>query len=259
MDIRPRYIQYLSYINSNKFITPNLFKLKFIPQAGVMGAVMRLRRMTQIGLLVPFKNAYHSEPVYHLTGNALKVLKGRGEGLIKYPTPPRISLSSLEHDTRVTRLRVAFEETAGLKDVFWVSDHEMKSGITPKMKAEFEAGRLDLPGWLKESKGKKAFFRRCPDAYFEATVGADRLAFILEYVHKEYFGIRFDEVIVRLASEYPNARKMIVFRTEEAARRFIPVLQKKITKKEPWYVGDYERAVKLPFTKIWHHLTEPIG
>ncbi len=78
---------------------------------------------------------------------------------------------------RVQEVRIAFEANPDLKNIFWVSDFEMRSGITPNIKARFLAGKLDKERWRGNWSDARNHSRRTPDGYFEADVDGKRMAF----------------------------------------------------------------------------------
>jgi hypothetical protein len=102
--------------------------------------------------------------------------------------------------------------------------------------------------------------RRTPDGYFEADLGGKRYGFALEYEHVRNPDAKIGRMIDYLDESFPNALRLVVSATPENAERMIGILRYKIPERERprWFVSNFEKAVSLPFRKIWHQLNHPI-
>jgi hypothetical protein len=75
---------------------------------------------------------------YFLTAKAIQSLYASGKLLVrsvKYPV--HMNPYERKHDLLAQTVRIAFENSQDLKDIFWVSDFEMRSAITPEIKTAF--------------------------------------------------------------------------------------------------------------------------
>jgi hypothetical protein len=211
-----------------------------------------LDRLVFFGLLTKHKKYLSEEPVYCLSKSALSGFSDKGTFLVSKPNPIKITWSNHDHDCRVIQLRLRFEKE--LKDVFWCSDFEMRSGITPKVKADFQAGKLDVMKWRYNRGMSKERLRRTPDGYFEATFGVERRAFVLEYVHCEYSERKYDEIIPRLVQRFPSAFKLLVFRSSDSAIKNIKYLRRRVRDRKGWWAGSFDKVSSLPFLEAFEDL-----
>jgi hypothetical protein len=176
----------------------------------------------------------------------------------KYPI--KINPYEREHDLKVQEIRIAFEANADLGDVFWVSDFEMRSGITPLVKSRFQTGEFDKGRWRGSWSGARNHSRRTPDGYFEADVDGQRMSFAFEFENKPRSDGKIQDMVSYLNYSFPETSKMIVSAIEKNAVRMIRALKIKVkqNEQEKWFVSDFEKATTLSFKEIWfrldHHL-----
>ncbi len=254
----------LVWIHSNKFTIPELFRKKFYPQMTYRNACYLLNKYAR-----PEKTFLHSEKptqtsntYYYLTAGAIRTLDAMDLTLVrstKYPI--KINPYEREHDLKAQEIRIAFESKPELENVFWVSDFEMRSGITPSVKARFKEGKLDKERWRGNWSDGRNHSRRTPDGYFEADLDGQRMAFAFEFENKPRSDQKIQDMVNYLNFSFPDTTKMVVSASEKNAIRMIKALQIKIKApdQEKWFVSNFERATALPFKEIWHQLNHPIG
>ncbi len=143
-------MEHLVWIHSNKFTTPELFYKKFLPNQTSRNAYKILKKYTspERDLLHVLKTPIGNSNLFFLTAGALRTLDENNKILVrsnKYPV--KINTHEKEHDVMVQTIRITFESLEELKDIFWVSDFEMRSGITPSIKAEYLEGKLNKERW----------------------------------------------------------------------------------------------------------------
>jgi hypothetical protein len=63
-----------------------------------------------------------------------------------------------------------------------------------------------------------------------------------------------------LDESFPESLRLVVSANSKNAARMINILRSKINerKRPRWFVSDYEKAISLPFKKMWHQLNHPI-
>jgi len=262
----------LAYIQSNKFITLRSFHRKFLKNKTEAAAWYQLEKFCKFDppLLERLRGSHFEERFYRLTAAALKYLDFENRILVRNPRFPNgMRAQSYEHDCRVIALRVSFEENPDLMNVFWVSDFEMRTGVTPEIKAGFIAGKLNKTTWRynrdkdlfhwKEGDlkgGPKNQYPRTPDGYMEADLDGRREIFVFEYIHQSYSRQTLDRMVYQLESDpvFSKGYKLIVSKNTEDAESLIPRLKERVKEKEKWFVGDYERALTAPFKKVWFNL-----
>jgi hypothetical protein len=254
----------LVWIHSNKFTIPELFRKKFFPQMTYRNTCYLLNKYArpEKGFLHSEKPTQTSNTYYYLTAGAIRTLDAMDRLLVrstKYPI--KINPYEREHDMKVQEVRIAFEAKADLGGVFWVSDFEMRSGITPAVKARFQAGELDKGRWRSSWSEGRNKSRRTPDGYFEADVDGQRMAFAFEFENKPRSDGKIQDMVSYLNYSFPEATKMVVSAIEKNAIRMIRALQVKIKKseQEKWFVSDFEKATTLPFKEIWYQLDHPLS
>src|ERR1035441_3341913 len=148
-------LERLAYIHSNKFITLSNFKRKFLPGKTDMAAWLQLEKFIKCDppFLERILNRRFQEKYYILKGPALRLLDQKNMILVRDPNKQvKLRGQDYDHDIRVINLRVSFEENPELKNIFWVSDHELRCRITPESKAKFLAGELSKQAWRFNSK-----------------------------------------------------------------------------------------------------------
>jgi len=264
LEMTEEEIGHLVWIHSNKFTVPELFRKKFYPQKTYRNACYFLNKYArpEKGFLHAEKPTQTSHTYYYLTAAAIRTLDVMDRILVrstKYPI--KINPYEREHDLKVQEVRIAFEANPDLGDVFWVSDFEMRSGITPQVKAMFLSGELDKERWRGNWSDARNRNRRTPDGYFEADVDGQRVAFAFEFENKPRSDGKIQDMVNYLNFSFPEATRMVVSSTGKNAIRMIRALQIKVraTEQVKWFVSDFERATTMPFKKIWHQLNHPIG
>src|SRR5260221_13886774 len=138
----PKEIEHLSWINSNKFTTAELFYRKFLPEQSSRNAYYILNKYTkpEKGFLEIQKLSVNNSSVFFLTASAIRALDAGNKILVRNPKYP-VKLNPFEknHDLSVQAIRIAFEANRDLGNVYWVSDFELRSGISLPIKTAFEA------------------------------------------------------------------------------------------------------------------------
>src|ERR1019366_1910139 len=140
----------LAYIHSNKFITLKSFHRKFFKNRTEVAAWYQLEKF--IKSTPPYiervRGNHFEQRYYILKSTALRFLDDKGLILVRDPNKQvKLRSDNYDHDTNVTAIRVAFEDNPELKNVFWVSDHEIRCGISPEVKAKFMEGVLNKVSW----------------------------------------------------------------------------------------------------------------
>jgi len=250
--IKGRDVEILRWIHENRFTDLSLYGEKFSRSPDFRDWRRALNRLEKKGLLTRSKRGRNEEPVYVLTEAAQARLSKDGVLLIRNPQPVKIVWNCLIHDRKVVQIRTKFERE--LIDLFWVTDYEMRRGVSPKTKSEFLSGKLDVVKWRWNRGAAKERFNRTPDAYFEATVGGIRKAFVLEYVHAEYSKRKYDEIIPRLVQRFQGAIKLLVYQDDKATIKNIAEVKRRVKDREGWWAGSHERVVSLPFLEAFEDL-----
>ncbi len=263
LEMTEEEVAHLVWIHSNKFTVPELFRKKFYPQKTYRNACYFLNKYakSEKWFLHSEKPTQTSHTYYYLTAGAIRTLDAMDRILVrstKYPI--KINPYEREHDLKVQEVRIAFEANPDLGEIFWVSDFEMRSGITPLVKSRFLTGKLDKGRWRGSWSGARNHSRRTPDGYFEADVDGQRMSFAFEFENKPRSDGKIQDMVSYLNYSFPETSKMIVSAIEKNAVRMIRALKIKIKKNEQqkWFVSDFEKATKLPFKEIWFQLDHPL-
>jgi hypothetical protein len=264
MEMTDQEAEHLIWIHSNKFTTPELFYKKFLSDRSSRTAYNTLNRYSspEKGFLHILKTPVANSNFYFLTAGALRSLDEQRRVLVRSTRyPVKINPREREHDFKVQVIRIALEASNDLKDIFWVSDFEMRSGITPAIKAEYLEGILDVERWRSNGMNPNLKGRRTPDGYFEADVENRRIGFALEFENQHYNERIVDRVTGNLKDVFPNALKLIVAADGRGAVRMIKVLQNKIrnTEQHQWFVSDFNKVTTMSFRRCWHQLDHPLG
>jgi hypothetical protein len=263
MEITDLETEHLVWIHSNKFTTPELFHKKFMPNQSSRNAYKILKKYVnpERELLHVLKTPVGNSNLFFLTAGALRSLDENNKILVrsnKYPV--KINNHEKEHDLMVQTARIRFESFEELKDIFWVSDFEMRSGITPSIKAEYLEGKLNKERWRSNGANPNPKGRRTPDGYFEADIEDRRISFAFELENHHYNDVILQRMTENLRGGFPHALKLIVSATPGNAVRMIRSLQSRIKPEEQkqWFVSDFERVTNKPFKKCWHQLNHPL-
>jgi len=256
---------HLGWIHSNKFTIPELFHKRFIqPRTYRMACHVLRNQYLKKGFLEVTKaeGTTFQDSMYYLTGGAIKALDAMGKILVRSVNyPVKINPYERKHDLLVQTIRIAFEANTELKRVFWLSDFEMRGGITQEVKKTFLAGELDKGKWRSNWVNIQSKGRRTPDGYFEADLEGKRYGFALEFEHVQNPEGKIRRMIEYLDESFPDALRLVVSANPENAKRMINILRSRIDerKRSRWFVSDYEKAVSLPFKRIWHQLNHPLA
>jgi hypothetical protein len=255
-------IEHLGWIHSNKFTIPRLFQKKFFPQNTYRAACYVLNKYAKKGLLLFEKPNMFAHNFYFLTIEAIRTLDEMDEiPIMGRKHPIRINPYEREHDLMVQELRIVIEASPELEDIFWVSDFEMRSGITPETKAEFQQGKLERD-WRKWAwRRSKSLVRRTPDGYFEADLEGEREGYVLEFERSPYNQKMVQNMVWYLSDSFPYARRMIVSETEKHAVRMFRNLEFRVKedKRPQWYISCFGKVTTMDFTKSWRRLSHPLG
>lgn len=264
LEINDKETEHLVWIHSNKFTIPEIFGRKFFKSSYRYACRVLRKYYLKKGLLNMTKaeGTTFQDSMYSLTTDAIRSLDLKNKILVrgtKYPV--KVNPYERQHDLMVQEIRVAIESSEDLSDIFWVTDFEMRSGITPSIKAKFVEGRLDKEEWRSNGLNPNSTGRRTPDGYFEADLDGQREGFTLEYEHHPYDDRKFNRMAWYLKQYFPNATKLVVSVNRENAVRMIKALQTKIKTGEQhlWFVSDLDKVKNLSFKKIWHQLNHPLG
>ena len=244
----------LSWIHSNKFTTPSLYGAKFSKSASQIGFRMNLDRLYTYGFLHRVKKEYKHENTYYLTGKALRILSKEGRILLKRPTPVRVTFNQQDHDRRVIEMRTRLEADGTLGDVFWVTDFELRAGITSKVKTAFLGGSLDVIKWRKHREAPSETSRR-PDGYFQATIEGERRSFVLEYIHAPYSTMKYNRVIPILINKWASSIKLMVFQNDALTVRNKIYLKSHVRNRKNWWVASYDQVINKPFLEAFEDLS----
>ncbi len=265
MEIGEEETGHLAWIHSNKFTTSEIFHRKFVHPKTYRMACHILRNIyLERGLLDVTKaeSSTFQDSMYFLTTKALQCLDAQGRILVRNTKfPVRVNPHERDHDLKVQFIRVAFEANPGLGRVFWVSDFEMRSGITPAVKKAFLGGELDKAEWRSSWEGNQERSRRTPDGYFEADLDGKRYGFTFEFENVQNPEAKIEKMLGYLEESFPKALRLVVSENPKNAARMIRLLRARIGEQDRhrWFVSDYDKAVALSFKKMWHQITYPVG
>ena len=253
----------LAWIHSNKFTVPDLFQKKFIPSQTYRHACRLLNRYAspEVGFLHVQQETVFQRANYYLTAGAIRTLDATNKILVrstKYPV--KINSAEKNHDLAVQEIRIKFEGSDQLYNVFWVSDFELRSGISHVTKAEFIQNKLNKEKWRSVGFNPNPKGRRTPDGYFEADLDGQRMGFTIEYEHHPYGDKKISDMVDYLKDGYPFAYKLVVSADYQNALRMIRALKVKVKMEdqEKWFITDYEKASTQPFKGIWHQLNQQL-
>ena len=265
--IQPKMMEeeavHLAWIHSNKFTTAELFHRKFLGDQTYRNACHLLRRYydPKVGFLHVVRGNPFEPACYSLTVPSLKALDAEGKILVRNVRfAAKINPYEKKHDLAVQAIRIALESNADLKNIFWVSDFEMRSGITGPIKLAFQEKELDVERWRSDWLNIHIKGRRTPDGYFEADLDGKRYGFALEFEHHPYSERMVNRMVGYLDESFPDAIRLVVSAETKNAIRMIKALRAKIRESDQyrWFVSGIEKATTLPFKKIWHQLDHPI-
>jgi len=260
LEINDTEAQHLAWIHSNKFTIPELFQKKFYPQGTYRNACYVLSKYVKKGFLLFEKVNMFAHNFYFLTLPAIRTLDGTGQMMVmgrKHPI--RINRYEKQHDLMVQELRIVLEACPSLGDIFWVSDFEMRSGITPETKTEFLNDELESNWRVRAYERAKASIHRTPDGYFEADFKEKRRAFVLEFERTAYNWNMIQRMVYNLDDAFPSAHRLVVSETRSHAWRMVRNLQAWVREQDRhlWLVSDLENVKTKPFEKCWFQISNP--
>jgi hypothetical protein len=264
LEINELETKHLTWIHSNKFTTPELFHKRFILPKTYRQACSILRdQYLKKGLLGMTKaeSTTFQDSMYFLTTQAIQILDEAEKILVKRTNyPVRVNPYERQHDLEVQAIRIAFERNKQLGRIFWLSDFEMRAGITQAVKKTFLKGELDKEQWRSHWTNTQIKGRRTPDGYFETDLDGKRYGFTLEYEHVQNPDAKIGRMIEYLGDSFPTALRLVVSANKKNAARMKGILRSKINERDwpHWFVSDYEMAISLPFKKIWSQLNNQI-
>ena len=264
LEINEMEAKHLTWIHSNKFTTPELFHKRFIHPRTYRQACSIMRdQYLKKGFLGMTKaeSTTFQDSMYYLSTKAIQILDENEKILVKKTNyPVRINPYERQHDLEVQAIRIAFEKNDQLGRIFWLSDFEMRSGITQGVKKAFLSGDLDKEEWRSNWVNTQIRGRRTPDGYFETDLDGKRYGFTLEYEHVQNPEAKIGRMIDYLKDSFPNVLRLVVSADKKNATRMMNILRGKVRESEwdRWFVSYFERATTLPFKKIWHQLNQPI-
>ncbi len=265
LEVNELEAEHLTWIHSNKFTTPELFHKRFIHPKTYRHACSIMRdQYLKRGLLgfTKAESTTFQNSMYFLTTRAIQILDEKEKILVKKINyPVRVNPYERQHDLDVQAIRIAFERNAQLGRIFWLSDFEMRAGITQAVKKAFLAGELDKEQWRSDWVNTQIKGRRTPDGYFETDLDRKRYGFILEYEHVQNPEGKIAKMIEYLNDSFPKALRLVVSANKENAARMAKILRYKINERDRprWFVSDFDKALVLPFKKIWHQLSNLNG
>ena len=261
LEINDTEALHLAWIHSNKFTIPQLFQKKFYPQGTYRNTCYVLGKYVKKGFLLFEKENMFAHNFYFLTLPAIRTLDETGRMIVmgrKHTI--RINPYERQHDLMVQELRITLESTPTLEDIFWVSDFEMRAGITPRTKAEFLNGELESNWRVRAYERAKSLVRRTPDGYFEADFQGERRPFVLEFERTAYNWNMVKRMVYNLDDAFPHAWRLVVSETYPHARRMIRNLQAWVMERDrsKWLVSDFGRVTTRPFEKVWFQINNPL-
>ncbi|HTB21476.1 MAG TPA: replication-relaxation family protein [bacterium] len=198
-ELTARDLTILWYTWQQRFMAVRQFQRLLWPQGANVTARNRLNELRDAGFL-----ASETFPVgvdrtlYYSTkaGNRALVDVGMlSETFVgDYPRRPKEMTLNLDHDLRVTDLRIAFEETGAIP-ITWTSDHQ-----------------------LRQNRGSAGPNTRFADGLFEWEAKGERHKAVLEYENARYNRDRWPKVLMRLRSVHEDRQVFVVCRTPARVR-----------------------------------------
>ena len=262
--LRGEHYKMLAYIHSNRTITIELFKEKFFPGKTYQRAWQLIGLLKRKNYLFSKHENKFKPAVFGLTQEALSEMVSKGFLLAKRVRPVRIYFGHEAHHEAVTRLRIKIEGDPAFSDVFWLSDFEIKQGMSKEAKWKFREletaeERLEfIKTW------KKIKYKRDPDGYFDALVGNDEVeSYVLEYEHQEYSRTTILGMINGLEDSFRGAGKLVVCKTPEREDGFRKILVQTMDSikgrrfdYDKWMTSSIEKATTQPFKTAFKTLNK---
>lgn len=247
----PKDMDTLAYIHSNKFITTRLFHRKFHPHQSYVTACSRLKALEARGLVLKVRKFQNDDTYFYLTRPALKHLSGVARILTSSEIrSPHINPFEREHDKRVLTMRVQIEAEGGLEGLIWLSDYEMRCGLSLEWKKALAEGR----GWDLAGAKLHRVHHRTPDGYFEGSIGNDTYNFVLEYEHSAYNREKMTGMLLNLNQDFPKTFRLIVSRDKAHAVRLMngleTFLRADVRDRALWGFSFFEKVDRLPFVRV---------
>lgn len=254
----------LAYIHSNRTITIDLFKAKYFPNKTYHRAWQLIRLYYRKNYLFSKHENKFKPAVFGLTQAALSEMVSKGFILAKRVRPVKIYFKHESHHEAVTLIRIRMESNPDFTDVFWLSDFEIKRGISKEAKWKFHReldsteARLE---YLKTWRSVK--YKRDPDGCFDAINNGKVESYVLEYEHGEYSRQTIMEMINGLEYSFRGAGKLIVCRTPERESGLRKILVQTMDtvkgrkfEHAKWMTSSLAGATTLPFKTAFKPLTK---
>ena len=256
LGLKPVEVDTLAYIHSNKFITTRLYHRKFHPHHAYWTACVHLNCLADKGMLLKTRHLPNEDTFYCLTRPAIRHLSELARILTSPEIrSPHINPFEREHDKRVISMRIQIEAEGGLKGLTWLSDYEMRCGLSMDWKKALEAGS----GWNLAGSKLHRVHQRTPDGYFEGILEDRAYGFVLEYEHSAYNREKMVGMVLNLTRDFPRAFRLIVSRDKAHAVRMMEglgtFLKNDLQERELWGFSYFEKVSRLPFQRIpWARL-----
>lgn len=197
--LTPRDLNILWYAWQQRFVAARQFRRLFWPQGALVTTRNRLNELRDAGFLASEtfpvgvdRTLYFSSKAGNLALVEAGMLPEAYAG--DYPRRPMEMTLNLDHDLRVTDLRIAIEETGGIP-ITWISDHQ-----------------------LRQNRGSTGPNTRVADGLFEWEAEGRRRMAVLEYENARYNRQRWPKVLLRLRFMHPDRLVFLVCRTPARVR-----------------------------------------
>jgi hypothetical protein len=204
--LTPRDLSILWYAWQQRFVAVRQFQRLFWAQGATVTARNRLNELRDAGFLASETFPVGVDRTLYFSakaGNLALVEAGllpeafRGD----YPRRPKEMTLNLDHDLRVTDLRIAIEETGGIP-ITWTSDHQ-----------------------LRQNRGSAGPNTRFADGLFEWEARGKRRLAVLEYENARYNRERWPNVLLRLRSKHSDRLVFLVCRTPARVRSATAIIR----------------------------------
>ena len=186
----------LWYAWQQRFMSLRQYGRLFWPQASQRAARDRLDTLRTAGLLTAERFQVGRDRTLYLStrqGNKSLVEAGLLEPALAtdYRRRKQDMTLNLDHDLRVTDLRIALEESGAIP-LSWISDHQ-----------------------LRQTRGSAGPYTRFPDGLFEWEAGGVLRKGLLEFENSWYNRDRWPKILLRLRANYGDRHVFMVCRTPE--------------------------------------------
>ena len=204
--LTPRDLNILWYAWQQRFVAVRQFQRLFWAQGATVTARNRLNELRDAGFLASETFPVGADRTLYFSakaGNLALVESGMLPEAFggDYPRRPKEMTLNLDHDLRVTDLRIAIEETGGIP-ITWTSDHQ-----------------------LRQNRGSAGPNTRFPDGLFEWEAQGKRRLAVLEYENARYNRDRWPNVLLRLRSMHADRLVFLVCRTPARVRSATAIIR----------------------------------